>query len=234
MASALAAQTPPAAAPAPAVATAAPRAPLPPNPTRDPSTAGHGLAATELPKPAPAAALYPADPAGNDIIRRPTHNRRFGSFTVQPRRAPGNALRAHHELGGQQVLPRHRPRRKHPRRARSQFQFQFQRSVQKIVTSHPAPYTRHVAVYVPKQYVPGTAAPFIVGADGVDRTWPTLFDNMIAAHRLPVMIGIFIGNGGGDAQGSERGLEYDTMSGDYAEFIEPKCCPRSRSTTTSS
>ena len=36
-----------------------------------------------------------------------------------------------------------------------------------ISTSHPAPYTRKVAVYVPKQYVPGTAAPFIVGADGL-------------------------------------------------------------------
>ena len=30
------------------------------------------------------------------------------------------------------------------------------------------PFTRNVAVYVPKQYVPGTAAPFIVGADGPD------------------------------------------------------------------
>ena len=38
-----------------------------------------------------------------------------------------------------------------------------------VTTSHPAPYTRRVAVYVPKQYVPGTAAPFIVGADGPDR-----------------------------------------------------------------
>src|SRR5206468_11592045 len=38
-----------------------------------------------------------------------------------------------------------------------------------VTTSHPAPYTRRVAVYVPKQYVPGTAAPFIVGADGPDQ-----------------------------------------------------------------
>ena len=38
-----------------------------------------------------------------------------------------------------------------------------------VTTSHPAPYTRQLAVYVPKQYVPGTAAPFIVGADGIDR-----------------------------------------------------------------
>jgi enterochelin esterase family protein len=33
-----------------------------------------------------------------------------------------------------------------------------------VTTSHPAPYTRKVAVYVPAQYVPGTVAPFIVGA----------------------------------------------------------------------
>ena len=38
-----------------------------------------------------------------------------------------------------------------------------------VTTSHPAPYTRKVAVYVPKQYVAGSVAPFIVGADGPDR-----------------------------------------------------------------
>src|SRR4029077_12797003 len=81
-----------------------------------------------------------------------------------------------------------------------------------LTTSHPAPYTRRVAVYVPKQYVAGTQAPFIVGADGPD---PLLFgtlDNLIAKHKVPVMVAISIGNGSGDAQGSERGLEYDTMS----------------------
>ena len=39
------------------------------------------------------------------------------------------------------------------------------------------------------------------------------------------MIGISIGNGSGDAQGSERGLEYDTMSGRYAEFVEKEVLP---------
>ena len=89
-----------------------------------------------------------------------------------------------------------------------------------VTTSHPAPYSRQVAVYVPKQYVPGSAAPFIVGADGPDRALFTALDNLIAERRVPVMIAISIGNGGGDAQGSERGLEYDTMSGRYAEFVE--------------
>src|SRR6185437_13541139 len=95
-----------------------------------------------------------------------------------------------------------------------------------VTTSHPAEYTRRVAVYVPKQYKAGTAAPFIVGADGPDRALFTALDNLIAEHRVPVMIAISISNGGGDAQGSERGLEYDTMSGRYAEFVEKEVLPR--------
>jgi enterochelin esterase family protein len=94
-----------------------------------------------------------------------------------------------------------------------------------IVNSYPAPYTRKVEVYVPKQYVPGTVAPFIVGADGPDRALFTALDNLIAAHKVPVMIAVSIGNGSGDAQGSERGLEYDTMSGLYAEFVEKEVLP---------
>jgi enterochelin esterase-like enzyme len=94
-----------------------------------------------------------------------------------------------------------------------------------VTTSHPAAYTRKVAVYVPKQYVAGRAAPFIVGADGPDRILFSVLDKEIAEHRVPVMVGISIGNGGGDAQGSERGLEYDTMSGRYAEFVETEVLP---------
>ncbi len=94
-----------------------------------------------------------------------------------------------------------------------------------VPTSHPAPYTRKIAVYVPKAYTPGKNAPFIVGADGPDRLLFATLDSLIAAHKIPVMIGISIGNGGGDAQGSERGLEYDTMSGRYAEFVENEVLP---------
>jgi enterochelin esterase-like enzyme len=94
-----------------------------------------------------------------------------------------------------------------------------------VTTSHPAPYARKVAVYIPKQYVTGSVAPFIVGADGPDRMLFTTLDSLITERKLPVMIGISIGNGGGDAQGSERGLEYDTMSGTYAEFVEKEVLP---------
>ncbi len=94
-----------------------------------------------------------------------------------------------------------------------------------VTTSHPAPYTRKVAVYVPNQYVPGSVAPFIVGADGPDRLLFATLDTLIAQHKVPAMIAISIGNGSGDAQGSERGLEYDTMSGVYAEFVEKEVLP---------
>ncbi|MGH9587807.1 MAG: esterase family protein, partial [Acidobacteriaceae bacterium] len=66
-----------------------------------------------------------------------------------------------------------------------------------VTTSHSAPYTRRVTVYVPKQYRPGTAAPFIVGADGPDPLLFTTLDSLIAERRVPVMVAISISNGGG-------------------------------------
>jgi enterochelin esterase-like enzyme len=95
-----------------------------------------------------------------------------------------------------------------------------------VPTSRAAPWTRKVAVFVPAQYVAGTVAPFIVGADGPDPMLFTTLENLIAQKRLPVMIGIAVANGGGDAQGSQRGREYDTLSGRYAEFIEKDVLPQ--------
>jgi hypothetical protein len=94
-----------------------------------------------------------------------------------------------------------------------------------VTTSRPAPYTRRVAAYVPPQYAAGTEAPLIVGADGPDELLFTALDNLIAQGRVPPMVAVSIGNGSGDAQGSQRGLEYDTMSGRYAEFVESEVLP---------
>ena len=94
-----------------------------------------------------------------------------------------------------------------------------------VTTSHPAPYTRQVAVYVPRQYVPGSIAPLMVGADGPDPLLFAALDSLIAQKRIPAMIAVSIANGSGDAQGSERGLEYDTVSGRYAEFVETEVLP---------
>ena len=45
------------------------------------------------------------------------------------------------------------------------------------------PYTRRVTVYVPAQYVAGTAAPFLVSQDSMGQGQiPTILDNMIADH----------------------------------------------------
>lgn len=90
------------------------------------------------------------------------------------------------------------------------------------------PYRRKVAVYVPRQYVPGRPAPFMVVQDGLGYrdTLPKILDALIEQRRLPVMIAILINSGGGDAQGSQRGLEYDTVSGIYATFIETEVLPR--------
>jgi enterochelin esterase family protein len=87
--------------------------------------------------------------------------------------------------------------------------------------------TRKVVVYIPSQYVPGTPAPLIVTADTYgERSLPTILDNMIAAHRLPAIIAVMIANGGGDSRGSERGLEYDSVNGKNAEFIEAEVLPK--------
>jgi len=57
-------------------------------------------------------------------------------------------------------------------------------------------------------------------------TLPRILDNLIAQKRVPAMIAIMVANGGGDAQGHQRGKEYDTMSGVFAEYIETEVLPR--------
>ncbi|HKD07799.1 MAG TPA: alpha/beta hydrolase-fold protein [Bryobacteraceae bacterium] len=213
-----AAQTPPPNTP-PANTRPPARAGRPPVPTRDPHTEGY-VAAKELSD----GAIPPASQDGNFIIG-PTHpaapemtasdsvpHGTTFTFTMESTDskfypgimrgpAPGEAAPPPAPGGG------------------------------RTITTHAAPYTRKVTVYVPRQYVPGTAAPFLVGADGgaawnSDTDLFTTLDNLIAAHKVPAMIAIAIGNGGGDSKGSERGLEYDTMSGRYAEFVEQEVLPR--------
>ena len=201
-----AAQTPPA-------APAATRPARPTPPTRDPSTPGF-VAARELPD----GANVPANADGNFILG-PAHNP-----------APEMAARDGVPQGTVYEFTMSSADSKiYPGIAREPGTFGAPDPADPakliVTTSHPAPYTRHVAVYVPKQYLPGAVAPFIVGADGPDRALFTALDNLIAERRVPVMIAISIGNGGGDAQGSERGLEYDTMSGLYAEFVEKEVLP---------
>ena len=187
-------------------------------PIRDPHTPGY-VAATELPDGA-----IPWPGSNGDFIIGPTHNP-AAETTLQPNVPQGAIYQLTIESKHSQIYPG-------IAREPGTFGTVDPADQAKLIvsTSHPANYSRHIAVYVPKQYVPGTIAPFIVGADGPDNLLFTVLDNLIAGNKIPVMIAISIGNGSGDAQGSQRGLEYDTMSGLYAEFVEKEILPLVEST----
>ena len=91
--------------------------------------------------------------------------------------------------------------------------------------SAPGRYERHVWVYIPKQVKPN--APFMVVQDGHSyvKRMANILDNMIAAKRLPAMVVVLPDSGGNDAQGSERGLEYDEVSGRYSDWVETELLP---------
>jgi len=182
-------------------------------PVRDPHTPGY-VTAKELPD----GTVPSSDSYGNFIIGA-THDP-APETTVNPNVPQGMIYRFNMESADSKIYPG-------IARDRNTFGVPDSTNPAKLIvtTSHPAPYTRRVAVYVPKQYVAGTAAPFIVGADGPDNLLFTVLDNLIAEGKVPPMIAISLSNGGGDAQGSQRGLEYDTMSGLYAEYVEKEVLP---------
>ncbi|HEY6465614.1 MAG TPA: alpha/beta hydrolase-fold protein [Candidatus Acidoferrales bacterium] len=192
-------------------AQAAPARPTPP--TRDPNTAGY-VKAKELPD-----GTVPAADADGNFIIGVTHTP-AAEMTASDSVPHGTVYNFTMNSSDSKIYPG-------IARDAGTFGTPDPNDPAKLVvtTSHPALYTRKVAVYVPKQYVAGTAAPFIVGADGPDQMLFTALDSLIAEHKVPVMIAISIGNGSGDAQGSERGLEYDTMSGLYAEWVQKEVLP---------
>ena len=92
------------------------------------------------------------------------------------------------------------------------------------------------SVYVPAQYDAAKPTPFMVFLDGSsflksDVNAPVVFDNLIAAHELPPMIGIFIDPGvlpamSASAQSRyERVFEYDSLSDRYARFLIDELIP---------
>ena len=201
----------------PAFGQSSPPPKTPPRPTppaRDPHTAGY-VEAKEFPD----GTVPPANVDGNFIVGA-THSP-APELAAQDKPLPGTVVEFTMSSSTSKIYPG-------IAREKDTFGIPDPADPAKLVvtTSHPAPYTRNVAVYVPRQYAPGTEAPFIVGADGPDRLLFAALDGLIAEHKIPAMVAISIGNGGGDAQGSERGLEYDTMSGAYAEFVEREVLPR--------
>lgn len=109
--------------------------------------------------------------------------------------------------------------------------------------------TRDFWVYVPEQYVPGTAAKLVICQDGDGFLDPEgeirvtiVLDNMIAAGEIPPTIGLFIRPGTplpddertaaglcpkGDItpRDWERSFEYDTITGKYGDMLINELIP---------
>jgi iron(III)-enterobactin esterase len=95
-------------------------------------------------------------------------------------------------------------------------------------------FQRQVAVYIPAAYVPNTPTPFIVVQDGqgyfspegnpvTDKAFmPPMLDNLIHEKRIPAIVAVLIAPG----PGSQRSIEYDTVSDRYTNFIETEVLPR--------
>jgi enterochelin esterase-like enzyme len=97
--------------------------------------------------------------------------------------------------------------------------------------------TRDCWVYVPKQYDGKTPACVMVFQDGGgyqnakgQYRAPVVMDNLIHKKEIPVMIGIFINPGTFPAKDKKKGsrnrsFKYDTLSPQYAEFLEKEILP---------
>jgi gluconolactonase len=99
------------------------------------------------------------------------------------------------------------------------------------------PGTPHTySVYVPAQYDAAKPTPFMIFLDGdvflIDKVRvPVVFDNLIAKHDLPPVIGIFVDPGvlpavSDEAQNRvERIFEYDSVSDRYSRFLLEELIP---------
>lgn len=96
-------------------------------------------------------------------------------------------------------------------------------------------FNRNITVYVPALYQDGTEAPVLIIQDGpgpID-TIARALDNLTTADdpmkKIPPFVAVAVANGsdrdGADGRGSERGLEYDTMSDRYSRFIDTEVLP---------
>lgn len=96
---------------------------------------------------------------------------------------------------------------------------------------------RKISVYVPAAYKDGTKAPVLVTFDGPGnlnspgnfKLVSNALDNLTISadpkRKLPAFIVVAVENGGNDGKGSQRGLEYDTMSDRHARFINDEVLP---------
>ena len=100
---------------------------------------------------------------------------------------------------------------------------------------------RRYSVYVPAQYDGSKPAALMVFQDGHafekrtgDFRLPVVFDNLIARGEMPITIAVMVDPGhlgelpekrGWRPRPANRSVEYDTVSGDYAEFLLTEILP---------
>ena len=82
-------------------------------------------------------------------------------------------------------------------------------------------------MYVPAQYRADSPAAVMVFQDGSGPKdyVPVVFDNLIAKGDMPVTVGIFIQPGVFGDNRSNRNVEYDTLSDQYARFLLDEILP---------
>jgi gluconolactonase len=92
------------------------------------------------------------------------------------------------------------------------------------------------AIYVPAQYDAAKPTPFMIFLDGSQALGdvmrvPIVFDNLIAKHEIPAMIGIFVDPGilpaisANDQQRYNRIFEYDSLSPRFSRFLLGELIP---------
>jgi gluconolactonase len=93
-------------------------------------------------------------------------------------------------------------------------------------------------IYVPKQYDPAKPACLYVNQDGIQYHAPEVFDRLIDAKEMPVVIGVFVTPGRVKATSKEaldrfnRSLEYDGLGPDYVRFLLEELLPEVEKKTT--
>ena len=96
---------------------------------------------------------------------------------------------------------------------------------------------REIQVYVPDAYDGKTPACLYVGLDGILCNAPNVMDSLIAACKMPVIIGIFLQPGvikdsDSNVLRYNRSNEFDMTTGIFASFIENELLPRVEQLTT--
>ncbi len=93
-------------------------------------------------------------------------------------------------------------------------------------------------IYVPKQYDPAKPACLYVNQDGVQYNAPAVFDKLIHAKEMPIVIGVFVRPGVVKAPSAQaldrfnRSYEYDGLGDNYVRFLLDELLPEVEKKTT--